>query len=98
MSFFGEPEREALEAQCWAALGDWGRAARHAHRATVLQNPYFARNLALYRAHLAKDLAHAGRPDEAAAEAKRVMDSLDGIASARIRGMLAETSRVLAAY
>ncbi|KQX52796.1 MULTISPECIES: hypothetical protein [unclassified Streptomyces] len=98
MSFFGEPEREALEAQCWSALGDWGRAARHAHRATVLQNPHFARNLALYRAHLAKDLAHAGRPDEAAAEAKRVVDSLEGIASARIREMLAETRRVLAAY
>ncbi|MFH8575819.1 tetratricopeptide repeat protein [Streptomyces zaomyceticus] len=98
MSFFGEPEREALEAQCWSALGDWGRAARHAHRATVLQNPHFARNLALYRAHLAKDLAHAGRPDEAAAEAKRVTDSLEGIASARIRGMLSETRRVLASY
>ncbi|MFE0705190.1 tetratricopeptide repeat protein [Streptomyces sp. NPDC058872] len=96
MSFFGEPEREALEAQCWSALGEWGRAARHAHRAAVLQNPHFARNLALYRAHLAKDLAHAGRPDEAAAEARRVMDSLDGIASARIRGLLSETGRVLA--
>ncbi|MFE0643643.1 tetratricopeptide repeat protein [Streptomyces sp. NPDC058877] len=96
MSFFGEPEREALEAQCWSALHEWGRAARHAHRAAVLQNPHFARNLALYRAHLAKDLAHAGRPDEAAAEARRVMDSLDGIASARIRGLLSETGRVLA--
>ncbi|WP_369144404.1 tetratricopeptide repeat protein [Streptomyces sp. R44] len=96
MSFFGEPEREALEAGCWAALGDWGRAARHAQRAAVLQNPHFARNLALYRAHLAKALAHAGRPDEAAAEARRVTDSLDGIASARIRDLLAETSRVLA--
>ncbi|MEV8588067.1 tetratricopeptide repeat protein [Streptomyces sp. NPDC051180] len=97
MSFFGEPEREALEAQCWSALGDWGRAARHAHRATVLQNPHFARNLALYRSHLARDLAHAGRRDEAAAEARRVTESLEGIASARIRGLLAETSRILAA-
>ncbi|MFJ4337366.1 tetratricopeptide repeat protein [Streptomyces sp. NPDC088915] len=97
MSFFGEPEREAQEAQCWAVLGDRGRAVRHAHRAVVLQNPHFARNLALYRAQLAKDLAHAGRPDEAAAEARRVVDSLDGIASARIRELLAETGRVLAA-
>ncbi|MGW4706098.1 tetratricopeptide repeat protein, partial [Streptomyces sp. NPDC004285] len=68
----------------------------HAHRAAVLQNPHFARNLALYRAHLAKALAHAGRPDEAAAEARRVADSLDGIASARIRGLLVETSSALA--
>lgn len=98
MSFFGEPEREALEAQCWSALGDWGRAARHAHRAAVLQNPHFARNLALYRTHLAKNLAHAGRPDEAAAEARRVVESLEGIASARIRVMLSETRRALAAY
>ncbi len=97
MSFFGEPEREAQEAQCWAVLGDRGRAARHAHRAVVLQNPHFARNLALYRAQLARDLAHASRPDEAAAEARRVVDSLDGIASARIRELLAETGRVLAA-
>ncbi|MGW9435308.1 tetratricopeptide repeat protein [Streptomyces sp. NPDC055607] len=97
MSFFGEPEREAQEAQCWAVLGDRGRAARHAHRAVVLQNPHFARNLALYRAQLAGDLAHAGRPDEAAAEARRVVDSLDGIASARVRELLAETGRVLAA-
>ncbi|MFJ5935876.1 tetratricopeptide repeat protein [Streptomyces sp. NPDC093071] len=97
MSFFGEPEREAQEAQCWSVLGDRGRAVRHSHRATVLQNPHFARNLALYRAQLARDLAHAGRPDEATAEARRVVDSLDGIASARIRELLAETGRVLAA-
>ncbi|MFC7920664.1 ATP-binding protein [Streptomyces cinereoruber] len=97
MSFFGEPEREAQEAQCWSVLGDRGRAVRHAHRATVLQNPHFARNLALYRAQLAEGLAHAGRPDEAAEEARRVVDSLDGIASARIRALLAETGRVLAA-
>ncbi|MET9951436.1 tetratricopeptide repeat protein [Streptomyces sp. NPDC006339] len=98
MTFFGEPELEALEAQCWSLLGDWSRAARHAHRATVLQNPHFARNLALYRAQLAGDLAHAGRPEEAAAEIQRVEDSLDGVESTRIRRMLAETRRVLAAY
>ncbi|MEV5969787.1 tetratricopeptide repeat protein [Streptomyces sp. NPDC051921] len=98
MSFFGEPELEALEAQCWSLLGDWSRAARHAQRATVLQNPHFARNLALYRAQLAGDLAHAGRPDEAEAEVRRVESSLNGVESARIRTMLAETRRVLAAY
>ncbi|MFI8822350.1 tetratricopeptide repeat protein [Streptomyces sp. NPDC053431] len=98
MSFFGEPELEALEAQCWSLLGDWSRAARHAQRATVLQNPHFARNLALYRAQLAGDLARAGRPDEAEAEVRRVESSLDGVESARIRTMLAETRRVLAAY
>ncbi|MFB7369000.1 tetratricopeptide repeat protein [Streptomyces sp. NPDC056222] len=97
MSFFGEPELEALEAHCWSALGDWSRAARHAHRATVLQNPHFARNLALYRAQLASNLAHAGRQDEAAAEARRVVDSLDGVQSSRIRTILTETGRVLAA-
>jgi tetratricopeptide (TPR) repeat protein len=98
MSFFGEPELEALEAQCWSTLGDWSRAVRHAHRATVLQNPHFARNLALYRAQLASDLAHAGRPDEAAAEARRVVDSLDGVQSSRVRTLLTETRRVLAAH
>lgn len=96
MSFFGEPELEVLEAQCWSALGDWGRAARHARRATVLQNPHFARNLALYRAQLAGDLAHAGRHDEAAAEAGLVVDALGDVRSSRIRAMLAETRRVLA--
>ncbi|MFI1810009.1 tetratricopeptide repeat protein [Streptomyces sp. NPDC020422] len=98
MSFFGEPELEALEAQCWAMLGDWTRAARHAHRATALQSPHFARNLALYRAQLAGHLAHAGRPEEAAAQVQKVVDSLDGVDSARIRTLLAETRRVLAAY
>ncbi|MFJ8669099.1 tetratricopeptide repeat protein [Streptomyces sp. NPDC093600] len=96
MSFFGEPELEALEAQCWSALGEWARAARHAHRATVLQNPHFARNLALYRAQLASDLAHAGRREEAAEEAKRVVDALGEVQSSRIRRMLAATQRVLA--
>ncbi|MFF4169857.1 tetratricopeptide repeat protein [Streptomyces sp. NPDC001744] len=97
MSFFGEPEREAHEAQCWSLLGDWGRAVRHARRATVLQNPHFARNLALYRAQLAEDLARAGRRDEAEAEAGLVRESLDGVASARVRALLTETGRVLSA-
>ncbi|MCX4823302.1 tetratricopeptide repeat protein [Streptomyces sp. NBC_01142] len=95
MSFFGEPEREALEAQCWAALGEWARAARHARRATVLQDHRFTRNLALYRAELAMDLAHAGAPDEAAAAGHQVLDLLDEVQSSRIQTMLSDTARVL---
>ncbi|ORT61625.1 transcriptional regulator [Streptomyces sp. CB03238] len=98
MSFFGEPELEALEAQCWSALGDWSRAARHAHRATVLQDPHFTRNLALYRAQLAADLARGGSPEEAAAAGERVLDLLDEVQSSRIRAMLAETVALLAPY
>ncbi|MFD5427200.1 tetratricopeptide repeat protein [Streptomyces sp. NPDC127084] len=96
MSFFGEPELQALEAQCWSALGDWPRAARHGHRATVLQKPYFARNLALYRAQLALDLARAkDTPVEAAAAAGQVLDVLDEVQSSRIRATLADTARML---
>ncbi|MFF8290387.1 tetratricopeptide repeat protein [Streptomyces sp. NPDC016309] len=98
MSFFGEPELEALEAQCWSALGDWARAARHAHRATVLQDPHFTRNLALYRAQLATDLARAGAPEEAASAGGRVLDLLDQVQSSRIRALLDETVRLLAPY
>ncbi|QIQ04704.1 tetratricopeptide repeat protein [Streptomyces liangshanensis] len=95
MSFFGEPELEALEAQCHAALGDWARAARHAYRASVLQDPHFTRNLALYRAELATDLARAGRPEEAAAAGRQVLDLLDEVQSSRIQAMLAVTARLL---
>ncbi|MEV7868568.1 tetratricopeptide repeat protein [Streptomyces sp. NPDC088124] len=95
MSFFGEPELEAQEALCHAALGDWARAARHAYRATVLQQPHFARNLALYRAELATDLARAGAPDEAAAAGHQVLDLLDDIQSSRIQTKLAAAARVL---
>ncbi|MFD3483405.1 tetratricopeptide repeat protein [Streptomyces sp. NPDC058665] len=95
MSFFGEPELEVLEAQCRAALGDWSAAARHAYRATVLQDPHFTRNLALYRAELAVDLAHAGSLDEAAAAGHRVLDLMDEVQSSRIQGMLAGMVRVL---
>ncbi|MEU8619307.1 tetratricopeptide repeat protein [Streptomyces sp. NPDC048623] len=97
MSFFGEPELEAQEARCWSLLGDWSRAARHAQRATVLQDPHFARNLALYRTQLAGNLARAGHPDEAAAEIRRVEESLGGVESARIRNLLGETRRAIAA-
>ncbi|MFJ4837644.1 tetratricopeptide repeat protein [Streptomyces sp. NPDC088746] len=95
MTFFREAELELLEAQCWSALGDWPRAARHARRATRLQDPHFTRNLALYRAQLAGDLARAGTADEAAAAGHQVLDLLDRVQSSRIRGMLASAVRVL---
>ncbi|MET9801430.1 tetratricopeptide repeat protein [Streptomyces sp. NPDC006368] len=95
MSFFGEPELEALEAQCWSALGDWSRAARHARRAAALQKPHFTRNLALYHAQLATDLAHADAVDEAAAAGHRALDLLGEVRSTRIRAMLTDTARLL---
>ncbi|MEV8225166.1 tetratricopeptide repeat protein [Streptomyces sp. NPDC079167] len=95
MTFFREAELELLEAQCWSALGDWSRAARHGRRATRLQDPHFTRNLALYRAQLAGDLARAGTADEAAAAGHQVLDLLDRVQSSRIRGMLASAVRVL---
>ncbi|MCL7367942.1 hypothetical protein [Streptomyces ardesiacus] len=95
MSFYGEAELEGLEAQCWSTLGDWPRAARHARRAADLQDPHFTRNLALYSAELADDLARGGRPDEAAAAGMRVLDLLGEVQSSRIHTMLAGTARVL---
>ncbi|MEU6575820.1 hypothetical protein [Streptomyces sp. NPDC046805] len=95
MSFYGEAELEGLEAQCWSTLGDWPRAARHARRAAQLQDPHFTRNIALYTAELADDLARGGRPDAAAAAGMRVLDLLDQVQSSRIQTMLAGTARVL---
>ncbi|TXS57691.1 tetratricopeptide repeat protein [Streptomyces sp. t39] len=95
MSFFAEPELEALQAQCWSALGEWARAARHARRAATLQDHRFTRNLALYRAELACDLARAGVPDEAAAAGDEVLALLGHVRSSRIRAMLADTAAVL---
>ncbi|MFD5267624.1 tetratricopeptide repeat protein [Streptomyces sp. NPDC058335] len=95
MSFYGEAELEGLEAQCWSTLGDWPRAARHARRAAQLQDPHFTRNIALYTAELADDLARGGRPDEAATAGMRVLDLLDQVQSSRIQTMLAGTARVL---
>ncbi|MET9252279.1 hypothetical protein [Streptomyces sp. NPDC003717] len=95
MSFYGEAELEGLEAQCWSALGDWPRAARHARRAADLQDPHFTRNLALYSAELADDLARGGHPDEAAHAGTRVLDLLGQVQSSRIHAMLAGTARVL---
>ncbi|GHF36370.1 hypothetical protein GCM10010218_17380 [Streptomyces mashuensis] len=98
MTFFGEAELEGLEAQCWSALGDWRRAAEHAGRAVVLQDPHFTRNIALYTAQLAGDLVRNGRPEEAAAAGGRVLDLLEGVRSARIRSMLTDTARLLRRY
>ncbi|MFG2555026.1 hypothetical protein [Streptomyces sp. NPDC048581] len=95
MSFYGEAELEVLEAQCWSTLGNWRRAARHAERAAQLQDPHFTRNIALYMAELADDLARGGRPDEAAAAGMRVLDLLDQVQSSRVQTMLAGTARVL---
>ncbi|WP_432028801.1 hypothetical protein [Streptomyces sp. 1222.5] len=95
MSFYGEAELEGLEAQCWSTLGDWRRASRHARRAAHLQDPHFTRNIALYTAELADDLAREGRPDEAAQAGLRVLTLLDQVQSSRIQTMLAGTARVL---
>ncbi|MFJ3618452.1 hypothetical protein ACIPSH_09890 [Streptomyces iakyrus] len=95
MSFYGEAELEGLEAQCWSTLGDWRRAARHARRAAGLQDPHFTRNIALYTAELADDLARGGRPDEAAVAGMRVLDLLEEVQSSRVQTMLAATARVL---
>ncbi|MEU9231429.1 tetratricopeptide repeat protein [Streptomyces subrutilus] len=95
MSFFGEAELEFLEARCWATLGEHARAARHARRAADLQDPHFARNVALYTAELAGDLAHAGAPDEAAWAGGRVLDLLAEVQSTRVRTLLSETARTL---
>jgi tetratricopeptide (TPR) repeat protein len=95
MSFFGEAELESLESRCWAALGEHGRAARHARRAADLQDPHFARNVALYTAELAGDLSRAGAPDEAALAGGRVLDLLTEVQSTRIRSMLDDTARIL---
>ncbi|MFF7068524.1 hypothetical protein OIE43_26600 [Streptomyces pseudovenezuelae] len=95
MSFYGEAELEGLEAQCWSTLGDWRRAARHARRAAELQDPHFTRNIALYTAELADDLARGGHPDEGAAAGLRVLELLGEVQSSRIQTMLAATARVL---
>ncbi|MEV6803216.1 hypothetical protein [Streptomyces sp. NPDC051132] len=95
MSFYGEAELAGLEAQCWSTLGDWRRASRHARRAARLQDPHFTRNIALYTAELADDLAREGRPDEAAQAGLRVLALLDQVQSSRIQNMLAGTARVL---
>ncbi|MEW2415067.1 tetratricopeptide repeat protein [Streptomyces sp. NPDC046866] len=95
MSFFGEAELESLESHCWGTLGEHARAARHARRAADLQDPHFARNVALYTAELAGDLARAGAPDEAAWAGGRVLDLLCDVQSTRIRSLLSGTAAAL---
>lgn len=95
MTFYGEAELNGLEAQCWAALGDWGRAARRARRAVALQDPHFTRNTALFTAELAGDLAGGGEVEEAAGSAGRALDLLGQVRSSRVGGMLDGTARRL---
>ncbi|MCI0386899.1 hypothetical protein [Streptomyces sp. CNQ085] len=95
MTFHGEAELNGLEAQCRAALGDWGRAARRARRAVALQDPHFARNTALFTAELADDLAGGGEVEEAAGAAGRALDLLGQVRSSRVGGMLDRTARRL---
>ncbi|KNE79430.1 MULTISPECIES: hypothetical protein [Streptomyces] len=98
MSFFGEAELEGLESQCWSALGDWPRAARHARRAVRLQQAHFVRNRALFTAQLAGDLARGGEIEEAAAAGREVIGLLEQVRSTRIRAMLDRTARELLPY
>ncbi|MGC0319022.1 tetratricopeptide repeat protein [Kitasatospora acidiphila] len=92
MSFFGEAELAGLEAQCWAALGDWDRATERARRAITLQEPHFVRNRALYTAELAHDRLGCGDLADAARHGSATVALLDQVRSARIRGMLAGTA------
>ncbi|MFD9814718.1 tetratricopeptide repeat protein [Streptomyces sp. NPDC059080] len=95
MSFYGEAELEGLEAQCWAALGDGGRAVAHARRAVALQKPHFTRNIALFTTELAGDLAADGAPEEAGVTGSRALRLLGQVKSSRIRAMLDSTARAL---
>ncbi|BDH09974.1 tetratricopeptide repeat protein [Streptomyces hygroscopicus] len=98
MTFYGEAELAGLEAQCWSAIGEAGRAVEHARRAVALQDPHFTRNIALFTAELAGDLADSGAPEEAAAAGDRVLTLLTQVRSARIRTMLDGTARTLRAH
>ncbi|MFK0292406.1 tetratricopeptide repeat protein [Streptomyces sp. NPDC090442] len=98
MSFYGEAELAGLTAQCWSALGEKGRAAEHARRAVALQDPHFTRNIALFTAELAGNLAAGGLAEESATAALRVLTLLTQVRSARIRAILNGTARVLGPY
>ncbi|WP_234346085.1 tetratricopeptide repeat protein [Streptomyces sp. NRRL F-5755] len=98
MSFYGEAELAGLEAQCWSALGEQERAAPLARRAVALQDAHFTRNIALFTAELAGDLALSRAPEEAAAAGTRVLVLLEDVRSARIRTMLDATARALRPY
>ncbi len=96
--FFGEGELASLEAQCWAALGEWARAVEHARRAVELQEPHFVRNIALFSAELAGYLVRQGDPEEAAAAGHRSLDLLVGVQSSRISALLAGTAQRLGPF
>ncbi|MEU6172960.1 tetratricopeptide repeat protein [Streptantibioticus parmotrematis] len=99
MTFYGEAELEGLQAQCWSRLGDYRRAAAHARRGVALQDPHFTRNIALYSAELASDLAALGEPDEAAQAGHRALTLLGGrVRSSRIQGMLDGAAASLRPY
>ncbi|TDC77036.1 hypothetical protein [Streptomyces hainanensis] len=90
MSFFGDAEFASQRAGCWAALGDWERAAACSAESVTaaLGEPHFARNIALYSMEHAEHLASGDRPEEAAAHAGRAVDLLGQVRSGRIRTML----------
>ncbi|WP_244409302.1 tetratricopeptide repeat protein [Streptomyces albofaciens] len=98
MSFYGEAELAGLEAQCWSALGEQERAATLARRAVALQHAHFTRNIALFTAELAGDLALSRAPEEAATAGTRALALLEDVRSARIRTMLDATARALRPY
>ncbi|MGW7005800.1 tetratricopeptide repeat protein [Streptomyces sp. NPDC054933] len=99
MTFYGEAEMAGLEAQCWSRLGDYRRAAAQARRGVALQDPHFTRNIALYSAELAGDLAAGGEPDEAAKAGCRALELLgERVKSSRIQGMLDVAARALRPY
>ncbi|MFI7276736.1 hypothetical protein [Streptomyces sp. NPDC049879] len=94
MSFFNAAEAASLEAGCWAALGDRGRAAAGSRRAVdaALREPHFTRNIALYSAELAERLAADSRPEEAAVHGGRALDLLAQVRSARVVSLLSATA------
>ncbi|AEW94237.1 MULTISPECIES: hypothetical protein [Streptomycetaceae] len=99
MTFYGEAELAGLEAQCWSRLGDARRAADCARRAVALQDPHFSRNIALYSAQLAGDLAACGEPEEAAEAGRQALGLLDQrVRSSRIQAMLHAAARKLRPY
>ncbi|MGG2462899.1 tetratricopeptide repeat protein [Streptomyces sp. RGM 3693] len=98
MTFYGEAEFAGLTAQCWAALGERGRAAEHARRAVALQDPHFTRNIALFTTELAGNLAASGAAEEAATAALQALTLLAEVRSARIRAMLDDAARALGPY
>jgi hypothetical protein len=107
MTFFGEAEMASLQAKCWAALGDFGRAAEQARRAVEIQQrqPHFVRNLALFSAELADHLARHGEPEESTAAGHRSLSLLNAgaaasgkVRSTRVTELLATTADRLAPY